>query len=256
MKLILSLPFCYFFYSRIRKDGSIIFNLAFEFIPWLIISLIYSQFESINTLKYLISSYFAFISIYEIGYIFNDFYSVRFEKNGRLRGPRHVNHSTIITWIIFRLLVFISCSLFLPFGNSHEWIIFYVVLSIIFLFHNLINEKELKVISFFWLAFLKFLAPVIFLVKIDYLSSLCLVSSLIYVPFRCLSYLESKSLLLMKLRKTLKFRTLCFLSPLLFSIIFYQNYYFSLFVVMSFYYAMAILTYFFLLKLKINYFED
>ncbi len=250
MSIILAIPFLYFYSSRIKKGGSIFFNLLFEWIPWLILIFGFSQYDFFQSLKFLFLSYIAFISLYEIGYIANDYFSIKFEKDGRYRAPISFNKRNIIFWISCRVIIFSLISNFLPFGGIYAWNILYIILLIFFTLHNLIKELQLKSITFFWLALLKYIIPVVFIVREESIYPLLLIATVIYVPFRFLSYLESKNLLLMNKRKTVNFRTFYFSVPIFFSVFLIiipnSSVYFSL----SIYYALITLVYFF--KSKLN----
>lgn len=254
MKILLNIPFFYLFYSRIKGGGaSIPFILTTEWIPWIIVAGFFSNYNFIDSILYLFSCYLAFISIYEIGYIINDYYSIKFDENSLLkeRAPIKTTRNTIKFWIFIRIIVFTTLCVFLPFGKYQEWYIFYLLLFIVFSLHNLIKNKELKVISFYWLAFLRFLGPVIFLLKFDFLNSLCFVAGTISVPYRLLSYLDGKELLAMKERKSLHFRVLYFIMPSIFSLLIYRYNYSSLYVALSIYFALNAFLFYSLEKLKI-----
>ena len=244
LNTLLSIPFLYVFYSRLKDRSTILFFLINEWIPWITITTLFSKYNINISFFFLIISYLSFISIYEIGYIINDYYSSQFEDKGRLRKIIKVNNITFSYWIFIRLLTFILFSIFLPFGDSQEWYLFYFILAIFFLFHNFIRNKELKIISFFWLAFLRFSAPVIFLLRSDSIISLALVASLIYIPFRFLSYLNSKGFLLMKNRNSPDFISLYFIAPALFSMVIYRNENYALYVILSIYYLLVGFIYF------------
>ena len=254
MKILLNIPFFYLFYSRIKEGrASIPFILTTEWIPWIIVAGFFSNYNFFDSFLYLFSCYLAFISIYEIGYIVNDYYSIKFDENSLLkqRAPINIKNNTINFWIFLRLILFILFSLFLPFARTQEWYIYYFILCIVFSFHNLNKNKDLKVISFFWLAFLRFLGPVIFLVKFDYVNSLCFVAATITVPYRLLSYLEGKELLVMKKRKSLFFRMLYFIMPSIFSLLIFRYNYSSLYVSLSIYFALIAFLFYFSEKVKI-----
>ena len=252
MNIILLFPFLYFYFSRIKKKGSILFNLFFEWIPWFIIIFFSSKYSFLVSIFYLFLSYLAFISFYELGYIVNDYFSINFEENGRNRAPTTGNRKNISFWIFSRLIIFIIISYYLPFGGQYEWNIIYIILGIFFAAHNLINESQYKSISFFWLALLKYIIPTIFLINQKYIISLLLAASTIYVPFRFLSYLESKKLLLMNKRKSINFRSFYFCSPLIFALSLNTFPYLSLYFSLSIYYALIILVYYLISKFKLN----
>ena len=250
MNIILAIPFLYFYSSRIKKGGSIFFNLLFEWIPWLILILCFSKYDSLESIRFLFLSYIAFISLYEIGYIANDYFSINFEEHGRDRAPISFNKKNIIFWVLFRFIIFFLISNYLPFGGIYGWNIIYIILLLFFTLHNLIKDLQLKSITFFWLALLKYIIPVVFIVREESIYPLLLIATVIYVPFRFLSYLESKNLLLMNKRKTANFRTFYFSAPIVLSVFLIIIPNSSLYFSLSIYYALIILVYF--LKSKLN----
>lgn len=254
MKILLNIPFFYFYFSRIRRGGaSIPFFLTTEWIPWIIVVGFFSNYNFSYSILYLLSSYIAFISVYEIGYIINDFYSIKFDENSLLkeRAPVTTDSTTLKIWISLRLIVFTLFCIYLPFGKYQEWYIYYLFLFFIFNFHNFCKNRDLKVISYFWLALLRFLAPVIFLVKFDFLNSLFFVAATIFVPYRLLSYLDGKEILLMKKRKSLSFRMIYFIMPSIFSLLIYRFNYTSLYVTLSIYFALIAILFYVYEKLRL-----
>ena len=214
MNLICILPFSYFFITRLR-GGSFLFHLLFEWGAAFVLVLYVGSFSPLVSLSKLFFCYIAFISIYELGYFFNDLYSAPREADGRERWHSRVTRGWVFAWIAARVLSFTLMTLLLGFSAVLNWWLFYLTLIIVFLLHNLLVCRELKVVTFSWLAFYRFIAPIIFVVAESQRLGIALAVAMIYVPFRQFAYMDSKGLLSMPKRKSFQFRRFFYLLPLI-----------------------------------------
>lgn len=206
-KLLLTMPFGYFIKTRLNTPSAILFHGFAEFLLGCCL-MIYVGISPMVTIKSFLLCYFAFISVYEIGYIFNDFVSVRFEKNPRKRlASWNPSNGLIICWVIIRIVVFLGLSYYLQVLNQERWIYFYLVLATVYTLHNSLAKKEYKIFSFISLGFLRFYAPIfIFLPKEFLLLSIPAVF-LNYILFRAITYMDSKDLIKIPGRNSLTFKT-------------------------------------------------
>lgn len=205
------LPFFYFLKTRLNTKAAVLFHGYAEFLLGVLL-LIYAGTNPIQAVTNFVLAYFAFISVYEIGYIVNDYVSVRFEKNPRkrLKGKR-ISNMTVFAWIAVRVVVFLLLTFYLNSFNSVQWWLFYFTLIIAFCLHNLLRQKELKIFTFISLAFLRFYAPLFpFLAVAFFISSINGIL-LFYVFFRTLTYIDSKGLLVIPSRASLTFKTTYYL---------------------------------------------
>ena len=214
MNLICILPFSYFYITRLR-GGSFVFHLLFEWGGAFVLALYVGSFSPLVSLLRLFSCYIAFISIYELGYFFNDLYSAPREDGGRERWDAQVTRVWVFAWIVARLLSFVLMTFFLGFSALPDWWFFYLSLIIVFLLHNLLVDREFKVVTFCWLAFYRFIAPIIFVVADSQRLGIALAVAMIYVPFRQFAYMDSKGLLSMPKRKSFQFRRFFYILPLI-----------------------------------------
>ncbi|MCI5127134.1 MAG: hypothetical protein D3905_02960 [Candidatus Electrothrix sp. AS4_5] len=214
MNFVYLFPFTYFFNTRLRK-GKIIFHIVFEWLAAVILLLLVGSFPANKTFLIAISSYSAFISLYEIGYLVNDLFASHKEVNGRKRGPQGVSNIWVRTWIISRCTVFLLLTTLLNNFASVEWWSFFIALCIVFSIHNVLTDYEMKVATFLWLAWFRFMAPLIFVVQDSQRMGVGLAAAIIYVTFRLLGYLDSKGLLQMPSRHQLEFRLFFFIHPLI-----------------------------------------
>ena len=159
--------------------------------------------------------YLAFISLYELGYMANDLYAAKHESNGRYRGPQGVAIQWIAAWVSARILCFFGVTSILNKWFEPGWWSFFAGLVFVFALHNWLKDREMKVSTFAWLAWFRFMAPVIFVVQESQRMGIGLAAAMGYVAFRQLGYLDSKGLLNMPGRQRPSFRRLFFLMPLL-----------------------------------------
>ncbi|MBB3229567.1 hypothetical protein [Halomonas stenophila] len=214
MKLVYLLPFSYFLDTRLR-EGSIAFHLVFEWLAAVVLVVVFGAAEPLPALAMAGLAYLAFISLYEIGYLVNDLYAAPREARGRKRGPQGTTLGWGLAWTGSRLMVFVLVTTWLDFLAVPAWWSFYLALSLTFALHNVLQDKELKAATFLWLAWLRFMAPVIFVVEDTQRLGIGLAAAVSYVAFRLLGYLDSKGLLRMPGRQRASFRLFFFLMPLI-----------------------------------------
>ena len=213
MNFILLLPFAYFWTTRLSK-GSLAFHALFEWLPAILVVVALGSSRPRQDLLGAFLSYAAFISVYELGYIANDLLVARKEEGGRERGPQTPGRVWIGSWVATRLGVFGLCTLAFDQSGNPAWWLFFMALGLVFTLHNWLDDRELKVATFTWLAWFRFMAPVMFVVQDMQRMGIGLAAALGYVAFRQLGYLDSKGLLNMPGRQRSGFRRLFFLMPL------------------------------------------
>jgi hypothetical protein len=201
MNIIRFLPFFYFQNTRLNTLKSLGFHSIFEFIPSIIIVLLENGFRG-NILAQLILYYLAFISIYEIGYIFND--QQAHANDGRTRSEK-LSFVSLSVALTLRLFIFVLLTFLTENEGNAFWWEWYVGLAIIFSAHNLIDNPLLKCVTFSQLAFFRFLTPIVFVIQPDTTANLVAPIILNYVLFRLFTYMESKSLITID-RKSNSFR--------------------------------------------------
>jgi len=214
LKAVLLLPFTYFYSTRLSK-GALAFHVLFEWVAaiWLVTWLSTSHL-GMDLIK-VVLSYLAFISVYELGYMANDLHAAKFEADGRRRGPQDATSSWVIAWVLTRLMVFFGVTVLLQQWSQVGWWLFYIALGTVFALHNWLDDREMKVSTFAWLAWFRFMAPVIFVVGDSDRMGVGLAAAMGYVMFRQLGYMDSKGLLQMPGRQRPLFRRFFFLMPLI-----------------------------------------
>lgn len=213
MNLLYFVPFTYAFTTRLRQG--LAFHFLFEWAPAGLMVLLFHEGELGAAIVGAILSYIAFISLYEIGYLYNDLVASKREPGGRHRGPQDAGSGWLIAWCVVRIAIFAAVTIVAGRTADPAWWSFFAGLSIVFALHNVIRELELRVTTFVWLAWFRFMAPMIFIVADEQRLGIAFGGGIAYAFFRTLAYLDAKDLLVMKSRKTLRFRLIFFLIPLL-----------------------------------------
>lgn len=211
MSALLCLPFFYAYHSRYKENFR--FYLIIEYLPALVVAALFGKFPLLQSLALCLGSFLAFISLYEIGYLVNDYVSIRWEGKPRLRGVVAAGPSLLLLWSISRLLVFwLVSSLLVSYAGPIYWG-FYLFLIVVFAAHNLLRRIDLKVCTFYWLSVFRFLAPNIWVVDEHNFLSLLAAGTILYSGFRLLGYFESKDVLKLPNRKSNEFRLFYYLLP-------------------------------------------
>ena len=221
MNLIFLLPLSYLYFTRIKKNN-FEFYVLFEWLPAIFLLLIFSSLNIIDVIYTVFITYILFNCIYEIGYITNDLLSSKFEENGRIRTSQTIKSFWIVLWIIFRVLFFIIGTMYINMLNI-IWISYFLSLLLIFSLHNLITNLELRIITFTWLAWFRFMTPLFFWIDENQLMGVSLSASISFILFRLLSYMDSKNLLMLENRQSNLFRIFFFSVPLISILIFWSN---------------------------------
>ena len=213
MNFVYLFPFSYFYLTRLSK-GSLAFHVLFEWVCAALLVVVLSELSPYYALLQSLLVYIAFISLYEIGYMANDLFSANKEADGRLRGPQSAKGYWIFLWVSVRLIVFLGITLLLSQGTVLAWWSYFLALATVFFLHNYFNDREYKSATFIWLAWFRFMAPIIFIVESKYRMGVAFGAGIVYATFRLFGYLDSKGLLSMPGRQRVKFRLVFFLMPL------------------------------------------
>lgn len=213
MNIVYLVPFSYFARTRL-PEGNLAFHALFEWGVALALAAIFGVAGKWGSMMFALGAYFAFISLYEIGYLFNDLVASTRESAPHLRGPQRAAPAWFAAWVLARLLGFGAATVLLDVGWRLDWWLFFGAMLAVFAMHNHLHEKELRVGSFLWLAWFRFLAPVIFVVQPSQRMGIAFGAASLYAAFRLFGYLDSAGLLAMPNRRSIEFRATFFLIPL------------------------------------------
>ena len=143
MKFVYLLPFSYFVHTRLSK-GSLEFHALFEWGAALVLTGAFGVAGTWGSMLFALEAYFAFISLYEVGYLFNDLISTKREFAARLRGPADATPAWLAAWVSTRLMAFTALTLFLDVTGRGDWWLFFGAMLAVFALHNLLQDKEFE----------------------------------------------------------------------------------------------------------------
>lgn len=176
------LPGYYYFKERTNLF-TFIERLFFIFLMLLLIG-------NVKYFKISLLIWYSFITIYEIGYIDNDFFAIRNEKNPSIRLSEKVKKIHVFKFILIRLIYFIIlCILMYYFLNSNVYkfyIIINITILIVFLIHNRL-KREKRFITYSVLKLSHFYIPLFAYMNI---KSLILGLLIFYLPYHLYNYLR------------------------------------------------------------------
>ncbi|MDO8777394.1 MAG: hypothetical protein Q7K57_53500 [Burkholderiaceae bacterium] len=238
MKFVYLLPFTYFYDTRLRT-GSVAFHVVFEWLAAVVLALAVGAAGPAQALTAAGLSYLAFISLYEIGYLVNDLFASRKEAGGRQRGPQGAGGVWVAAWFVSRLGAFLFATVLMGKLAAPQWWSYFAALCVVFALHNELTDREFKAATFIWLAWFRFMAPVMFVVQDTQRLGVGLAAAMAYSSFRLFGYLDSKGLLKMPGRQRPGFRLFFFLMPLAGSLALLPYDEARGFVVLTGYYALA-----------------
>lgn len=201
-------PFSYFMTSRLIRSRDWAFMSFYEWgLNIGLVFLLSTPSNSIKNILFWLLSYLGFISLYEIGYIFNDLISVRYETHPRKRLGNYNPNTLEFSILIGIRLIFFS---FFTYMLSHYfdmkmWWVLMGALVLLYILHNTIQYKPHKIITFFQLAFIRIIAPIVLVLSADQLAMIIPVYILCYVFYRSLIYMEHKYILTLDNRRTMKY---------------------------------------------------
>jgi hypothetical protein len=160
--------------------------------------------------------FLAFVSFYEIGYLANDVWDARRHPGGRKRVPFVTSRTYIAAFVAIRISLWLAIGLATGWIESTLWLGAYSALTVLIVAHNVVRSSSLRIATFWQLACLRFLVPLLGILPREQLLPAFALCVLFYVHFRYLAYLDAKSLLVMPERKALTFGLgqLFFLAPI------------------------------------------
>jgi hypothetical protein len=194
-KSLALLPFGYTSVTRLKSARDIVYLVLSSWLPatWYLFRS--ADISGGEALRDFALGYLAFIALYEIGYLANDYWDARNSEAGRLRVPFTLGTAYASFFIAIRLAVWVAVAVATGWIADTIWLAAYGALVIVFAEHNLIAAPGMRSASFFQLAILRFALPVLAPTPTDGRLALFVVAVLFYAYLRFLSYLDSKDLL-------------------------------------------------------------
>lgn len=191
MNDLIILPFYYTFKTRYNSISGKIGYILTNILP--IYLYIYTFLKEKSLLKITIITLIAmcsYMSIYEIGYIFNDTITIKKEKNPTLRltfqeilSVQKKIKKIVVQKIIVSLIFIFFLKLILKEINIYNYIITFMLTISVYCIHNFYRNSKITYITFFLLSTLRFFSPVSFVLPLklnfSYLIPIVLYNSLI-----------------------------------------------------------------------------
>lgn len=167
------IPLYYSFFTRINKMTTLIsYIYTFLLINFLLVYLVSGTERSIQFKENILIFILAFISlniVYEIGYLYNDYYTVKKEKNPTLRLSNEENlflNDFFPLLVAFRVFVVIIVILLLSNFQNINLNLFILMLSLLNLSYALHNyfRNRMNLVTIFLLMFFKYISiPLLFM---------------------------------------------------------------------------------------------
>lgn len=194
-------PFGYLLVSRVKTARDLAYLFSTQLVPGAYLTVRLSDLSSEASLILFAAGYVAFLSIYETGYLVNDAWDAKLTTGGRLRVPFPIEAWFIIAFVGIRLLAWFAISWWFQRLDDDAWLAMSMGLIGAFSLHNYVKDNTHRLATFVQLTLLRFAMPVVFVVGSTQFVSVLLISSILYLHFRGLAYLDSKDLLVMPGRR-------------------------------------------------------
>jgi len=138
-------------------------NFTFDYL-WVPAYAMYILGSALSVLPNILLSLFAFVMIYEAGYLFCDNIGIRFEKKGLCNYVyrRPLSVWSVLVAMIIRLLLVAGLFVFLKGIFSTDVIFMFILTFLVFIVHSIMNEKY-RIATFLSLRLLKGYVPYAFL---------------------------------------------------------------------------------------------
>lgn len=204
-RAILLIPFCYAFFSRMKGLRGFGFNAATLWIPGVIITaeiLSNSGSSSLAAVIQYAMGYLVFICLYELGYVMNDTWGLRYDSTPRRRIEADIGPGFIAIFFSVRLVV---VALLAGAGGYLLAVWFLALVSALagtILLHNLLSREEFKLMSFLQMSLLRFCFPVFVACQGEVSPTIFIVALLLFTFPRFLTYQDSKGRLRLPERKS------------------------------------------------------
>ena len=189
------LPFGYFAATRIDGPRDLAYHAATSWLPAILLLFRLTDMDVTRSVTTFAVGYLAFIAIYEIGYLVNDAWDARRTGEGRARLGFSLDWPYLAAFLAIRIGLWGSIAMLTGWAASPPWLAGYAALAFAFSQHNLVRHNGLRIASFYGLATLRCVLPVVAAIPAIAIMSVLLVAMILYAFQRLLAYMESKDLL-------------------------------------------------------------
>jgi hypothetical protein len=187
--------------TRLTTLRDVAYFTASQVLPtvWIVYRL--SDLTLSASLQQFAAGYFAFISIYEIGYLANDAWDAARDPNGRRRLPFAVDAPFVLLFVGIRAAIWTAIGVGSGWIFDTTWLAGFACLAVVFGLHNFIPSGAIRSATFLQLAVLRIVLPALGAIGSANLVLAVLVSTFLYAYLRFLSYLDGKKLLIIPERR-------------------------------------------------------
>lgn len=204
-KAISLVPFAYYYRTRAYKPADLAYSVAVSWLPPIWLAHRLAELSLVEAVGLFVPGYLCFIAIYEIGYLVNDAWDARKDPNGRQRIDFRVGALYLLTFVAIRAAVWAVVGIRMGWIGDPVWLSCFGALVVAFAQHNLMSSPAYRSASFYQLAALRFLTPIVAIIPPADIPLVLVVATFLYIYFRFLSYLDSKKMLVMLKRKSPSF---------------------------------------------------
>lgn len=224
-RALAAVPFAYLVATRVRTPRDWAYLVATSWVPaiWLLFRL--TELGPVKALTCFALGYLAFVALYEIGYFVNDAWDAKRDAAGRQRLGFAPGPAYSILFVAIRIATWGAIGWFTGWLSDPVWLAGYAALLVAFAEHNLVAGNGLRLASFYQLAVLRFVLPMLGALSPPAYPAVLLSAILLYAYLRYLSYADSKDLLDLPERRTPQFGLLqlVMLAPLVGFVAFILN---------------------------------
>ena len=200
-KILMLLPFLYAVATRFATARDFTYLVVSSWLPGIWILFRLGGHGLGDAVLYFAAGYLCFVSVYEIGYFVNDAWDASKAGQGRKRIRFAYGRVYVIAFVVLRIGVWAGLGALFGWIGDLVWLAAFAALVVAFAEHNLIKPAAFRSASFFQLACLRFMIPVIGETPADKLLLLLFTSIVFYTYFRFLAYLDGKGQLAMPGRR-------------------------------------------------------
>lgn len=204
-RALAAVPFAYLIATRVRTPRDWAYLVATSWVPaiWLLFRL--ADLGPLEALGSFALGYLAFVALYEIGYFVNDAWDAKRGEAGRKRLGFSPGTAYAILFVSIRVATWAAVGWITGWLSNPAWLAGHAALFLAFAQHNLVAGNGLRLASFYQLAVLRFVMPILGALAPPAYPAALIAAILLYAYLRYLSYADSKDLLNLPERKTPRF---------------------------------------------------
>lgn len=200
-RLLSLLPLFYVAFTRLNGLRAIAYLVSSSFLPGVWLTYRLSGMSMSEAVVQTLVGYVAFFTLYEVGYLGNDTWDAAKSADGRERAGFRSGAAYFAAFVALRVVLWFAVGYWTGWISETVWVAGYGALALVFLAHNVLHSGAYRGATFFQLATLRFVCPILVLIPRSDFVLIVVAALIFYTYLRHLSYLDSKRLLIMPERK-------------------------------------------------------